>query len=158
MHTPDKPLSTAALIEAHPVLRRLTGQVIWVMFEEAEATPEAIQAFLDRYEQVKAETLPLVEAALDPGAAPLVRIETDGPGRRWCEHCARMHDKLLRLDGPQALAFLPPYSMGCRARAVAADDAAPDTQETVDRAADAPPGKLLCGEWVFSHPWDSETG
>lgn len=149
----------AALLEAHPTLRRLSGQVVWCLFEDAETPAAHAQAFLDRYEATKAEALPLLAAALaapdTPGgkdAAPWVRIRVDGPGPA-CAACAALDGRLLHLDGPGALAFLPPFALGCPARAERLPGAPGPGAPLVDRAAPSPHGRLLCGQWIFTHPW-----
>lgn len=149
----------AALLEAHPTLRRLSGQVVWCMFEEADSPAAHAQAFLDRYEAVKAGVLPLVAAALEAGepgraedAAPWVRLRVDGPGTP-CAACAALDGRCLRLDGPGALAFLPPFALGCLARAERLPGAPRPGEPLVDRASPSPHGRLLCGEWIFTHPW-----
>jgi len=149
----------AALLEAHPTLRRLSGQVVWCLFEDAETPAAHAQAFLDRYEAAKAEALPLVAAALaapdapgGEGAAPWVRIRVDGPGQP-CAACAALDGQCLRLDGPGALAFLPPFALGCPARAERLPGAPAPGAPLVDRAAPSPHGKLACGQWIFTHPW-----
>lgn len=149
----------AALLEAHPTLRRLSGQVVWCLFEDAETPAAHAQAFLDRYEATKAEALPLLAAALAaPGApggedaAPWVRIRVDGPGPA-CAACAALDGRCLRLDGPGALAFLPPFALGCPARAERLPGAPGPGAPLVDRAAPSPHGRLVCGQWIFTHPW-----
>lgn len=156
--------SPAALLEAHPTLRRLSGQVVWCLFEDAESPAAHAQAFLDRYEAVKAATLPLVAVALaaearkpapendTADAAPWVRIRVDGPGPA-CAACMALDGRCLRLDGPGALAFLPPFALGCPARAERLPGAPGPGAPLVDRAAPSPHGRLVCGEWVFTHPW-----
>lgn len=148
----------SALIEAHPTLRRLSGQVIWCMFEEADAALEDIQSFLDRYEAIKAHTTALVAKALDPAHAPLVRLTVSGPGPS-CASCQRLHGTVLRLDGPEAVRFLPPFALGCRIEAESVaqqDEAALAHLPRVDRQQSAPPCDLVCGEWIFSQVWHQD--
>ncbi len=157
MHHSSSDPPPARLVEAHPTLRRLTGQVVWCLLEESEAAPEDQRAFMDRYEAARAEALPLVAAALDPQRAPWVRIVADGPGP-GCERCGALDGLVLRLDGPQALAWLPPWGLGCRARALPLDGEPGPDDRPVDRDQDPPRSRLLCGQWVLEHPWSREKG
>ena len=149
-------LSKQELVEMHPLLRRLSGQAIWCMFEEYGAAPEDITAFLDLYELQKERALETLGRAFgDAGAgfyAMLVRVEDDS---RACAFCRRMRNRVLLLDDPDLAAFFPPYGLGCPAEAVLLtrhEFRALENPVFIDTAA-RPPSSLLCSDWIFTHPW-----
>ncbi|WP_461209165.1 hypothetical protein [Desulfocurvus sp. DL9XJH121] len=143
------------LLDLHPLFRRLSGEVIWLMFEEHDADPEAIQAFMDRLGGVLGRTTELIEAALS-GEDVYARV-TVREGRTPCETCARLAGRIIPLGREGAESLLPPYALGCPlgAEIVAPGaDTPPPGPELLP--GDAPHGRLVCGDWIFSHPWHED--
>jgi len=124
-----RPMPQAArLLDRHPVLRRLSGQVIFRMLEE-EGLPEArIGAALDCFEAAKAAHLELLRRAADPAeraARPwvLLRLDPAGPAEPACAKCAALRHALIPADRPDLAELLPPYGLGCGLAATLASDA-----------------------------------
>ncbi|MBU1002218.1 MAG: hypothetical protein KKE73_06815 [Proteobacteria bacterium] len=148
--------TTAQLLDRHPLLRRLSGQIIWLMFEEHEAPLEDIQAFLDGLQPVLQESAELIAAALS-GKELYARIKLAGKVTP-CRKCAAMVEKVIALHQEGAERLLPPYGLGCplRAEIIPSAQEPPDNSELLDPAKGSPHGELLCGEWIFSHPWSRQ--
>ncbi|SKA69295.1 hypothetical protein [Desulfobaculum bizertense] len=157
MHNPD--LVTPEVVECHPLIRRLSGQVIWCMFEEYDANPGDIQAFLDRYDKRKTRTLEIIARAKsgDPTLAG-IRLELTLPAKA-CPICRRLSGKFIPVSDERFYSFLPPFGLGCAARAVALSPEELKEQKAEDSLTDEelPPCELLCGDWIFTHPWSLET-
>ena len=146
------PQRPARLLDLHPLFRRLSGEVVWLMFEEHDADPEDIQAFMDDMHDLLRGTTKLIEASLS-GERVRARIVAEG-NRRPCEACARILGKTIALEREGAEKLLPPYALGCplRAKIITTDHDAPDPDDLL-QPDQAPHGELICGEWIFAHPW-----
>ena len=153
-----------ALAQLHPFFSRLSGQVIWCLFEERDVPPEVIDAFMDRFGSWFRSCLETLRPVLtgDPAMPPYVRVLVDGAA--WdgaapsaCASCAALHKAVIPTAHPHAVRFLPPYSLGCRARPVLLSQkefAALDAPRMADLDGEAPLWKLTCdSEWIFSFPW-----
>jgi len=146
-------MTTAQLLDRHPLLRRLSGQIIWLMFEEHDIDPDVIQAFLDSMQPVLHGSAEIIEAAMS-GEELYARIVTQGE-RIPCEACSRMVGKAIALGNQGAEALLPPYGLGCPLRAeIIPPGQEPAAGEILAPDAATPHGHLICGEWIFTHPWD----
>lgn len=96
----------------HPLFKRLSGQVIWALLEEAELDPDAIDAFMDRFEKLRAETLSLLdELDNEGGALEIVARNATCPA---CESCASLVGRCIPGDVPAPYSLMPPYGLGCR--------------------------------------------
>ncbi|BBD06760.1 hypothetical protein [Desulfovibrio ferrophilus] len=148
--------TTAQLLDRHPLLRRLSGQIVWLMFEEHDADPDDIQAFLDRMQPVMNGSAELIEAILS-GEELYARIRRDGKGVP-CEKCTAMEGKAIALHQEGAEQLLPPYGLGCplRAEIIPPGQRPPDEDELLDPAKGSAHGDLVCGDWIFTHPWGNE--
>lgn len=152
------------LAKLHPLFTRLTGQVIWTLFEESGASPQAADAFMDRYLAWREACLRAVEPVLlkDPAMPPYIQVLADGaawgraPGK-VCPSCAALDGLVIDTSHPHAVRFLPPYSLGCRARPLAlshAAFAALASPQMVDLDAEPPRRKLTCDtDWILDHAW-----
>ena len=155
-------LSKQELIEMHPLLRRLSGQAVWCMFEEHGADSEDVTAFLDLYERQKDRTLETFGLALGNAGraefhAMLVRV---GDNARPCAYCKRVHNRVLLLDNVGLPTFFPPYGLGCPAKAfllTKGEFSALKNPVFMDTA-QKPPSALLCSDWIFTHPWRDHKG
>ncbi|MEW5774297.1 MAG: hypothetical protein AB1916_12325 [Thermodesulfobacteriota bacterium] len=115
----------ARLLDLHPVLRRLSGQVIFRLLEEEELPEERIAAALDCFEAAKAAHVDLLRRAADPAeraARPWVLLRP-APGAPACAGCADLRHGLLAADRPDLAELLPPYGLGCGLSADLAGDA-----------------------------------
>jgi hypothetical protein len=115
----------AQLLDRHPVLRRLSGQVIWRLLEE-EGLPEArIALALESFEAAKAAHVELLRRSADPAeraARPWVLLRL-APGGPACAACAALRHALLPADRPDLAQIIPPYGLGCGLAASLAADA-----------------------------------
>jgi hypothetical protein len=173
------------LSDMHPLYSRLTGQVIWLLFEENDARQEDIDAFMDLVLQRKERELDTMRALLENPALYLrvelqdvpclsgniqSRDELSGdmlpPGSPCgiqtalppaCSCCAALHGHVLPASHPQLLRYMPPYGLGCRCtpRAITAQEA---TGAPLLTAKPLPPQKLHCDSgWLFHMCWAQHT-
>ncbi len=148
------PFSQQELIRLHPLYNRLSGQIIWFMFEEQGLSPEQADAFLLQYENERARTLDLLGKALDPGGettndVAAVRIEATQPENLPppCPSCMALDGALLKAGDANLPEFFPPFSLGCRCKAVAvtaAELAAMDDPMFLDASCEPPKRQLVC--------------
>lgn len=147
------------LIESHPLYRRLSGQVIWLLFEERDVSETRINAFLERYEAEKLQNLAVMAAALDASAGQRYSHLLLEPSRteNRCERCGEHSGKAISLSRPGLEKWLPPFGLGCalRPRLLSRSDyeALGSLPEVCDSCA-PPETRLLCGEWIFTHAWE----
>lgn len=140
------------LLDLHPLFRRLSGEIVWLMFEEHDADPDDIQAFMDNLHSLLGRTTELIETVL-AGEQLQARIVSEGAEPR-CEACARLMGRAIDLDREDALTLLPPYGLGCPLRAEVIPPGAPAATDIV-QPGEAPHGELVCGDWIFTTPWAS---
>lgn len=155
-HNETNELTPAQILDRHPLFRRLSGQIVWYMFEEHEARDIDTEAFMDRMEAQREEVLEQVELALEQEEM-FVKIST-ASGTVPCEHCAQMTGRYIDLSTPGAERLLPPYALGCplKGELLPPTQPAPDKESTLQPDDAVPHGELICGEWIFTHPWGDE--
>ncbi len=111
----------AQFIEQHPMFRRLSGQVIWGLLEENDATQEECGLFMDTfYERFQTMVGALARTASHPSG--FIRI-TAGPAHdalsahgdacQGCAGCETLAGTIYPASMPHLIAHLPPYSIGC---------------------------------------------
>jgi hypothetical protein len=148
------------LTELHPLYRRLSGQVIWLMFEEHEAPEKHIGAFLERYERLKRENLELLALALEtPSEFTHLLLEPARTGH-ICSKCAAVSGAAVELNRIDPARRFPPFGLGCalRPKLLTMDEfERMDLAATNPAETDFPEHKLLCGEWIFGRPWAGES-
>jgi len=147
------------VLEMHPLYRRLSGQVIWLLFEEREAPEVRINAFLERYEAQKRRNLELMARALNGGDVSggpshlLFHLERE---HDVCGPCRALAGKALPLSTPDLARWFPPFGLGCAISPVLLSRTEYEALNPLPTGTAAPPEPgLMCGEWVFSHPWES---
>lgn len=140
------------LLDLHPLFRRLSGEIVWLMFEEHDADPGDIQAYMDGLHGLLGRTTELIEAALS-GEPLMARIVAEGAAPR-CAACAALVGRCIDLSRDDALSLLPPYALGCPLRAEIASSAGHCGADCIGPE-DAPHGELVCGDWLFTTPWAS---
>lgn len=159
--SPDvsRTLSQADLARMHPLYARMTGQVVWVMFEEREIDPEIIDGFMSEYVTTRETALVTLGALLDPDS-PIThfRIEKrcDLPlPDPFCRECAALEGKIIPVSRGDMLRFFPPFSLGCRLRAAPVPENEPiDQNALLPEDAAPPPSGLYCkDEWIFRTDW-----
>jgi hypothetical protein len=153
--------SDFTLLDRHPVLRRLSGQIIWNLFEEYEVAPEAIDAFLRLYEETRrhvADTLRMADAKKAPNSCVIVQLSRR---HNLCPACTAMEGIHIPLEHPHLAELLPPYGLGCAAfiRPEVVPPSQTENPGTETKSLLYEPkitSKLLCGEWIFAYPWLKE--
>ncbi len=152
------------LASRHPLFSRLTGQVIWLLFEEHKASSEDIDAFMEHYLAWRNEQL-AVMAELEANRGAYLRITTEPPSdaigddgyiatRPPCKHCRSLNGAILPASHPDLIRCLPPFALGCRCRAefIPAEDV-PQNAPLIF-SSEMPRHELHCAsEWIFSVPW-----
>jgi len=159
MHPSDKDL-----LQEHPLFARLSGQVVWYLFEERGFAPEDIDGFMLRFEALKAETAALLRQVRGPdnrGGWLLLERAVDAASGAVCPACSRYSGACAPLDAPEILAFVPPFSLGCRlrGRVVSAADFERLAPRPVrrDLALPRPVSRLVCdNDWIFRRPWPAQ--
>jgi hypothetical protein len=141
------------LQELHPLFRRLSGQVVWLLFEERGVPEAEIQAFSDLYEAEKRRSLELLAAALDRGDYTHLLLEK-ARQEEICRYCASAADSVIPLDDPELPSMFPPYGLGCaiRPRLLTLREFSA-LERPLPAPRTGPPDKLLCGEWLFDVSW-----
>lgn len=106
-----------ALRGSHPLYRRLSGDVIWALYEEQGFTQEecgiAMDAFIAQMHAVLA-----VMARIEENKDLFLGFEF---GRKVCEECAELAGKAVPGSDPEWRRCLPPYAVGCAVGCVALD-------------------------------------
>lgn len=143
------------LAARHPLFSRLSGQVIWLLFEEQNARPQDCDAFLERYLAWREDALTTM-ARLEANPQSALRIRV-ADADNACADCQRYNNTMLPANDPDLLHHLPPYSLGCRCRA---EYVTPDEAQIALTTAKRPPQpirRLHCPSgWFFSVLWADE--
>lgn len=105
------------LADSHPLLARLTGQVVWNLAEEAGADEQECSAFMDHYAAWRERALAVLERLHEApgGGLRIVVPESDRNGA--CPECLALHGVVIPGTHPDLAAWLPPFSIGCHCRA-----------------------------------------
>jgi hypothetical protein len=117
-------LPAARILDRHPLLRRLSGQVIWNLLEEEGRSEAQIAAALDSFEQAKAACVDLLRRAADPAERAsrpwvLLRLAPELPA---CPGCTALANTVLAADLPDLAELIPPFGLGCALTASLAGD------------------------------------
>lgn len=146
------------LADAHPLFTRLSGQVIWLLMEENDADEADINAYMDNVMQWRESHLDTMRELLDNSEKYMTIIidPIDGltEDQHACATCEKLKGKIVPASHPDLIKMLPPYSLGCRARAKVInkndlpEDAVMLTQE------DCPKHSFMCSTgWFLNYPW-----
>lgn len=140
--------------EQHPLFRRLTGQVVWLLFEEQGAAPENIDAFMEALLSMRKQQLEVMATLMqNPELLLRITVAEQGPP---CTQCAIYDGGLLPASHPNLLLWLPPFSLGCRCRMEAVPPDALPTHAVQLAQLPLPEHMLCCpSEWLFHHRWCS---
>jgi hypothetical protein len=147
------------LLQKHPLFTRLSGQIVWYLFEERGYEPELIDGFMQRFERLKSETAELMRRARDPanqgGVLVIERsLDSDDASGAPCALCTALENVALALDAPQLEIWLPPFSLGCRLRGRVVPPGAGLAPTPESRLPQPPVHLLVCeDEWIFARPW-----
>lgn len=149
-------LTDKDLLQKHRLFSRLSGQIVWYLFEERGYAPDNIEGFMLRFEDLKAETAALLRALRDPANRGGVLVfESVAEEGSPCAACRGLVGAAIALDDPELDAWLPPFSLGCRlrGRVIFAAGRGP-THRPPDSALVRPVHRLACDdEWFFHRPW-----
>lgn len=109
--------ATGRLVDSHPLLARLTGQVVWNLAEEAGADDDECGLFMDHYAAWRGAALAVLERLRDAPGGGLRLVMDDGDRAGACPECVALHGVVLAGTHPDLAAWLPPFSIGCHCRA-----------------------------------------
>ncbi len=152
------------LLAQHPLLSKLSGQVVWMLFEEEGVDAACIDSFFDYFGRMLGDTVALMRRVQNPqdqGAA-FVRLEPDPELVAFagtipmCSRCAALSGLVLPSDSPDLFRWLPPYSLGCRLRPVciSAEEAA--LAPRLPAGSPPPTIRLVCeSNWLFDTDWSA---
>ena len=146
------------LSNAHPLFSRLSGQVLWVLMEEHGVSEADIDAFMDHAMQWRESHLTVMHDLLEhPEQYMQITIDTvEGlpQEQHACATCENLRGKVLPASHPDLIAMLPPYSLGCRARArMITKDELPDDAVEI-QSSDCPAHNFMCNSgWFLTYPW-----
>lgn len=152
------------LLQQHPLFKRISGQVVWLLFEEHHAPQAAVDAFFVDLETRRAETLDVMQRLLqatDADEPPCLQIKVlhDVGDEPPCARCRAMADLVIPANHPRLMDYMPPFGLGCRARAryLGAQAARPFLVRQEGRLPNPPGHELHCpSEWLFRHDWGGE--
>jgi len=137
-----------AAFNAHPLIRRLSGEVVWLLLEERGVPDAEIQAFMERWETPTFSSLRALERLLAPGAQGGLRILIRGAGNTAaCPRCAALDGLIVPAGHPSLVALCPPYAVNCPARAEFLEPGDPTLERALaphDPGPASPHGELLC--------------
>lgn len=148
--------SDYALLDLHPVLRKLSGQIIWHMFEEYDADPADIDAFLLLYEEARRQYVATLRAATTKTAAEMCVAVTLNRQHNICSHCSEINGIYIPLDHPSLASILPPYGLGCAAFISSTPmrkDECKGEYVNMDASGSTMHKDFICGDWIFTEPW-----
>ena len=146
------------LSDAHPLFTRLSGQVIWLLMEENDVSETDINAFMDSVMEWRESHLDAMqELQENPEKYMLItvdRIDDLPEDQHSCATCEKLNGKILPASHPDLIKMLPPYSLGCRARAkVISKKDVPQTAKEM-RMEDCPKHSFMCPTgWFLNYPW-----
>ena len=109
--------ATGKLVDRHPLLARLTGQVVWNLAEEAGADDDECGLFMDHYVAWRGAALAVLERLRDAPGGGLRLMVDDEDRAAACPECMALHGVVLSGTHPDLAAWLPPFSIGCHCRA-----------------------------------------
>lgn len=157
MQTDDTTLSNL-----HPLFTRLSGQVVWLLMEEHEASDEDLNAFMDSVMEWRTEHLKTMRALIEDRSLYLEitidHIEHLADKQQACATCQKLRGKIIAASHPDFIRMLPPYSLGCRCRGkILTATELPENPEFLSPE-DCPKHSFMCPTgWFLDYPWANKT-
>lgn len=157
----DDAVADPSLLQLHPLLSRLSGQVVWCLLEERGVEPDAVHAFMDGFEALKRETSLLLEKLMQAKESIVLRIKpvVELEAYPLCPDCllfSGMHLCIGPDEKEAALRFLPPFGLGCPLRAEIVEGCDPTSvphMERLDLSTATPTVRLHCdSDRIFTAP------
>lgn len=133
----------------HPLYKRLSGDVVWVLLEEYGYDQSQCGQFLDQTIAQMHKILAVMEKVEQvPGLACVYEKWVDKEGTcTVCDCCGFLEGKVVPGTGAAAFAFFPPFGVGCQmgCRVVHGQQALePGKDLTPLRPEDIPQHSLCC--------------
>lgn len=132
-----------ALRSRHPLYTRLSGDVIWGLFEESGLDEEACGRAMDDFIADMMEILPVMDR-LERGEAEYFVFRVKGTA---CDRYASLDGKAVAVANQDWRRFLPPFAVGCAVSCRALNEAelAPEACTAIQAGdLEIPEGKLIC--------------
>ena len=148
----------ATLSNLHPLFTRLSGQVIWLLMEEHDASSEDVNAYMDNVMAWKTAHLQTMRRVLEDNNL-YVQITVDHIGdiptdQEACKTCESLSDKIIPASHPDLISMLPPYSLGCRCRGKIITEAELPKKPDFLTPEDCPKHSFMCETgWFLNYPW-----
>lgn len=157
MQTDDTTLSNL-----HPLFTRLSGQVVWLLMEEHDASSEDINAFMDNVMAWRSAHLQNMRELLEDNSL-YMQITIDRIGdipvdQEACKTCEALNGKIIPASHPDFISMLPPYSLGCRCRGkILTKEELPDDSQLLS-VEECPKHSFMCPTgWFLNYPWAEKT-
>lgn len=157
MQTDDTTLSNL-----HPLFTRLSGQVVWLLMEEHDASSEDVNAFMDNVMAWRSAHLQNMRELLEDNSL-YMQITVDHIGdipvdQEACKTCEALNGKIIPASHPEIISMLPPYSLGCRCRGkIITKEELPDNPQLLS-VEECPKHSFMCSTgWFLNYPWAEKT-
>ncbi|WP_430735090.1 hypothetical protein [Halodesulfovibrio aestuarii] len=153
MQTDDKTLSNI-----HPLFSRLSGEVIWLLMEEHDASSEDINVFMDNVMAWRSAHLQNMRRLFENKELYL-QITVDRVGdipadQEACITCEKLSGKIIPASHPDLISLLPPYSLGCRCRGKIITKAELPESPDYLPLEDCPKHSFMCSTgWFLNYSW-----
>lgn len=93
----------------HPLYTRLSGDVVWGLFEESGYSAEACEKAMDAFIAGMYAVLSVMDQ-LEANEATYLVVHGDG---NVCEACRPLLGKAVSRNNPAWWRFVPPFAVGC---------------------------------------------
>lgn len=127
----------------HHLYTRLSGDVVWGLFEESGYNAQACEQAMDTFIAGMYAVLSVMDQ-LEANKAAYLVLQGDG---NVCEACRPLLGKGISRDDPAWWRFVPPFAVGCAVKCAALTKAAiqKDNYATVSSQTVSPPQcPLVC--------------
>lgn len=92
----------------HPLYTKLSGDVVWLLYEERGYDAKACEQAMDAFIATMHSTLAVMHS-IESGAAHHFIVQ----GKPCCTQYRHLAGKIFAASGPNWREYLPPYAVGC---------------------------------------------